>query len=119
MKLSGIFDTIKVIVCWLWFLTCQKLVAAFLEEIAKTTSKVYAAHALDKGIIVMTQTKNMEVSTKYCDLGEETVFVAFEAAPVLLVGMHLAGKLVGGRHAEYLKYSSTTIAKCKHKYCDR
>ena len=63
-------------------------------------SKVYAAHALDKGIIVMTQTKNMEVSTKYCDLGEETVFVAFEVAPVLLVGTHLAGKLVGGRHTE-------------------
>ena len=63
--------------------------------------------------------KNMEVSTKYCDLGEETVFLAFEVAPVLLVSKHLAGKLVGGRHAEYLKYSSTTIAKCKHKYCDR
>ena len=55
----------------------------------------------------------MEVSTKYCDLGEETVFVAFEVAPVLLVGTHLAGKLVGGRHAEYFKYSSTKIAKCK------
>ena len=91
----------------------------FLEEIARTTSKVYAAHALDKGIIVMTQTKNVEVSTKYWELGEETVFVAFEVAPVLLVGTHLAGNLVGGRHAEYLKYSSTKIAKCKHKYCDR
>ena len=33
----------------------------FLEEIARTTSKVYAAHALDKGIIVMTQTKNMKI----------------------------------------------------------
>ena len=98
-------------------MTCQKLVAAFLKEIARTISKVYAAHALDKRIIVMTQTKNMEVSTKY--LGEAAVFVAFEVAPVLIVGMHLAGKLVGGRHAEYLKYSSNTIAKCKNKYCDR
>ena len=93
-------------------LTYRKFLAAFLKEMARTI-KVYAAHALDKGIIVMTQTKNMEVSTKYCDLGEETVFVAFEVAPVLLVGTHLAGKLVGGMHAEYLKYSSTKIAKCK------
>ena len=61
----------------------------------------------------------MEVSTKYCDLGEESVFVAFEVAPVLLVGTNLACKLVGGRHTEYIKYSSTKIAKCKHKYCDR
>ena len=83
-----------------------------LKEIARTI-KLYAAYALKKGIIVMTQRENMEVSTKYCDLREETVFVAFEVAPVLLVGTHLAGKLVRGRHAECLKYSSTTIAKCK------
>ena len=76
-------------------------------------SKVYAAHALDKDIIVMTQTKNIVASTKYCDLGEETDFVALEVAPVLLVGTNLAGKLVGGMNAEYLKYSSTKIAKCK------
>ena len=29
----------------------SKLVAAFLKEIARTISKVYAAHALGKGII--------------------------------------------------------------------
>ena len=86
----------------------SKLVAAFLKEFARTTSKVYAAHALDKGIIVMMQTQNMEVSTKYCDLGEENVSVAFEVAPVLLVGTNLAGKLVGGMHTEnveiFIKY---------------
>ena len=40
----------------------------------------------------------MEVSTKYCDLGEESVFVAFEVAPVLLVG-HEPGWQVGGWEA--------------------
>ena len=39
----------------------SKLVAAFLKEIARTISKVYAAHALDKGMIVMTQTENKKI----------------------------------------------------------
>ena len=37
----------------------------------------------------------MEVSTKYCDLGEETVFVVFEVAPVLLVGTNIGWKARG------------------------
>ena len=56
LKFIGICNTIKVIVCWYSVLACQSL-----KEIARTISKVYAAHALDKGIIVMTQTKNMKI----------------------------------------------------------
>ena len=79
----------------------SKILSCFFEGNGTNNQDVRCtAHALDKDIIVMTQTKNIVVSTKYCDLGEETVFVAFEVAPVLLVGTNLAGKLVGGMHAE-------------------